>query len=62
MHDGIKKSAGPSGNKAPPLKCKSREVITDKAKQLERWVEHYPELYSRGTVVLPSVLDDIDRL
>ena len=62
MHDGVKKSTGPSGNKAASLKSKSREVITDKAKQLERWVEHYPELYSRETVVLPSVLDDIDRL
>ena len=62
MYDGIKKATGPSVNKTAPLKSKSGEVITDKAKQLERWVEHYSELYSRETVVHQSALDAIDRL
>ena len=38
------------------------EVITDKAKQLDRWVEHYSELYSRENVVHQSALDAIDHL
>ena len=62
MYGGIKKATGPSVNKTAPLKSKSGEVITDKAKQLERWVEHYSELYSRETVVHQSALDAIDRL
>ena len=38
------------------------EVITDKAKQLDRWVEHYSELYSRENIVHQSTLDAIDHL
>ena len=34
----------------------------NKTKQLERWVEHYSELYSRESIVHQSVLDAIDRL
>ena len=35
------------------------EVITDKGKQMERWVEHYCELYSSENVAVSSVLDSI---
>ena len=38
MYEGIKKATGPSIRKTAPLKSKSGEVITDKAKQLDRWV------------------------
>ena len=44
------------------LKIQSREVITDKDKQLDRWVKHYSELYSRENVVHQSVLDAINHL
>lgn len=37
-------------------------MITDKGKQLERWVEHYSELYSRENIVATSALDTIDPL
>lgn len=37
-------------------------MITDKGKQMERWVEHYSELYSRENVVVTSALDTIDLL
>ena len=40
----------------------SGEVITDKAKQLDRWVEHYSKLYSMENVVHQSALDAIDHL
>ena len=64
MYDGIKEAIGPTVNKTAPLKSKSGEVITDKAKQLivDRWVEHYSELYSRETVVHQSALDAIEDL
>ena len=48
--------------KTAPLKSKSGEVITDKAKQMDRWIKHYSELYSRENVVHQSVLDAIDHL
>ena len=38
------------------------EVITDKGKQVERWVEYYSELYSRENVVVTSALDAIEPL
>ena len=62
MYDGINKATGPRVNKTAPFKSKSEEVITDKARQLDRWVEHYSELYSRETVVYQSGLDAIERL
>ena len=62
MYDGIKKATGPGIPKTAPLKSKSGEVITDKTKQLDRWVEHYSELYSRENVVHQSALDAIDHL
>ena len=43
------------------LKSTYGEVISDKAKQIERWLEHYYELYSRENKVHQSVLDAIER-
>ena len=37
-------------------------MITDIAKQMERWGEHFSELYSRENVLLISVLDAIEPL
>ncbi|XP_060792978.1 uncharacterized protein LOC132896259 [Neoarius graeffei] len=42
----IKFAVGPSKSKVAPIKSKTGELIVDKKKQLERWVEHYSDLYS----------------
>ena len=47
MYDGITKALGPTQSKTAPLKSSNREIITDKFQQMERWVEHYSDLYSR---------------
>ena len=44
MFEGIKKATGPRISKTAPIKSKEGTIITDKTKQLERWVEHYAEL------------------
>ena len=62
MFEGIKKATGPKISKTAPIKSKAGTIIADKTKQLERWVEHYSELYSRENIVHQSVLDAIDRL
>jgi len=62
MFEGIKKATGPSVSKTAPIKSKTGEIITDKAKQLDRWVEHYSELYSRENFIHQSALDAIDCL
>ena len=62
MYDGIKTATGPSATKCAPLMSKSGVIITDPDKQLERWVEHYLELYSTQNVVTDTALDAIPNL
>ncbi|XP_071810760.1 uncharacterized protein [Apostichopus japonicus] len=62
MYEGIKKAAGPAVKKTAPLKAKSGQVITDRRKQLERWVEHYYELYSTENTVSEEVINNIPAL
>ena len=62
MYDGIKKALGPTQCKTAPLKSSTGEILTDEGKQMERWVEHYSNLYSRTTTVSPSALDSITTL
>ena len=62
IYDGITKALGPTQSKTAPLKSISGEVITDKGKQMEGWVEHYSELYSRENSVVDSALDAIEPL
>ena len=59
MYDGIRKALGPMQSKMAPLKSVTGEVITDQCWQMERWVEHYSNLYSRENTVTPSALGAI---
>ena len=45
-----------------PSKSSSGAIITDKGQQMERWVEHYSDLYSRENTVSPAALDIIQCL
>ena len=62
MYAGIKTAMGPVQNKSAPLKSSTGEVITDKGQQMERWVEHYSDFYSRQNVVTTAALDAIECL
>ena len=62
MYDGIKKALGPTLNKTDPLRSSTREVIADRRQQLERWVVHYSDIYSRENIVSPSALDAVECL
>ena len=62
MYDGIKLALGPQIRKTAPLKSKTGEVITERAKQLDRWAEHYTELYSTINSVTDTALDSIRNL
>ena len=62
MFKGLKKAFGPSPTKCAPLKSLTGELILDKNKQLERWVEHYQALYSTENKVTQTALDSIERL
>ena len=56
INEGIKKTTSPASKKTAPLKDLNGNVILCKNKQMERWVEHYSELYSWETrwPMLPS--------
>ena len=75
VHQKIKVALGPQPCKVAPIKSKSGDLIHDKKQQLDRWIEHYSDLYSverhlDQNVQLPSLpvmaeLDDepsIDEL
>uniref|UniRef100_H2ZZE9 Reverse transcriptase domain-containing protein n=1 Tax=Latimeria chalumnae TaxID=7897 RepID=H2ZZE9_LATCH len=59
MYDGLKKALGPTINQVAPLKSCSGETITDRSKQMSRWVEHYSELYSQERNITSESLDQI---
>ena len=62
MYEGMKKAFGPCAIKTAPLKTTTGEIITDRAKQMERWAEHYQELYSRETVVTDIAVENTSLL
>ena len=62
MYEGIKKAIGPTPSKTAPLKSKTGEVITDPERQMQRWVEHYLELYATQNTVTDSALRAISDL
>ena len=62
MYDGMKKAFGPMIIKIAPLKRSSGEMITDPSQQMERWAEHYQELYSRENIVAATAIDGIQQL
>ena len=57
MYDGMKKAFGPSTTKIPSLKSTTSDTITDQGKEMERWAEHYQELYSRENTVTDSAVE-----
>ncbi|XP_038059300.1 craniofacial development protein 2-like [Patiria miniata] len=62
MYEGIKQAIGPTQNKSALLKSATGEVIKDRDQQMNRWMEHYSELYSRENLVSTEALDAVQRL
>ena len=57
-----KTATGPTRVKTAPLKSKSGEIITDQSQQLQRWVEHYLELYATQNIVTDTALNALPSL
>ena len=63
MYDGIKQAIGPMQSRIiAPLKSATSDALKDKTKQMERWAEHYSELYSRVNVVSEEALIAMESL
>ena len=58
----LQQALGPTQKKTTPLKSATGEVIQDREQQMERWVEHYTELYARETVVTQDTTNAIECL
>ena len=54
MYDEIKQALGPSQKR---INIPKGEIIQDRAQQMERWVEHYPELSARENMVSLEALN-----
>ena len=59
MPERCKQATGPNVKKIAPLKSKTGEIITDGKKHMERWVEHYLELYSTENTVSEEACNSI---
>ncbi len=62
MYEGIKRAIGPKTTKIAPLKSRTGEVIIDQEEQLQRWVEHYLELYATQNIVTDTAMDAVPDL
>ena len=62
IYEGMKRALGPSATKTAPLKSKNGEIISEPNKQMERWAEHYSELYSKETVVSDAAIESTPQM
>ena len=62
MYEDIKQATDPNVKKIVPLKSTTGEIITDGRKQMERWVEHYLELFSTKNTVSEEAINSIQLL
>ena len=62
MYDGIKKALGPQRKVTAPLKSATGDLIHDKTRQMERWVEYYADLYSTQNHVTDLAMGAIECL
>ena len=60
MYDGIKHAIGPMQSRTAHLKSATGDIIKNKSKQMERWMDHYSELYSRMNVVSEETVIDME--
>lgn len=62
MYEGMKKAFGPSAIKTAPIKSTEGNIIKDRGRQMDRWAEHYQELYSRETTVTNTAFENTPPL
>ena len=63
MYDEIKQALRRSQKiKTAPLNFATGDIIQDRAQQMERWVQHYPELSARENMVSLEALNATECL
>ena len=61
MYQGMRRAFGPSIVKSAPLKSKEGLVLSGRQKQMERWVEHYLDIYSSAFILQQQTLDEVPQ-
>ncbi|XP_045448721.1 uncharacterized protein LOC123657186 [Melitaea cinxia] len=62
VYSGIKQAIGPVSKKTAPLKEADGSVITDRHRQMERWVEHFTTLYATPVSIEPEAVQSMPKL
>lgn len=62
MYEGVKKAFGPKATKVVPLKSALGDIITDRAKQMEKWAKHYQELNLWENTVTETAIKNTNLL
>ncbi|XP_071941032.1 uncharacterized protein [Antedon mediterranea] len=62
MYEGIRKAIGPVQKKTAQIKDRNGNVIIDQKKQMDRWVEHYSEVYQTKMPVSQEELKNVQNL
>jgi hypothetical protein len=59
MYSAIKEATGPVSQSCSVLKHRDGSVITDNSEKLDRWIEHYSELYTGESTVCAETLQSL---
>ncbi|XP_063531447.1 uncharacterized protein LOC134742328 [Cydia strobilella] len=59
MYQGIKSAIGPTKRKRAAIKDLDGNPITEKAKELDRWAQHYSNLFSQEVSMHPATLANL---
>ena len=60
VYEGIQRDIVSTQAKTAPLQSATGETITDKAKQMDRWVKYFSELYSEESSISDTAFETIE--
>ena len=62
MYEGMRKAFGPSVTKRAPIKSKEGRILKTRCEQMDRWVEHYSDVYSNRFIIGEDTLAEITQI
>ena len=62
MYEGMRKAFGPVPAKRSPIKSKEGSILRTREEQMQRWTEHYSDIYSRQYHIPEDTLSGIPQL
>ena len=62
MYAGIKTAIGPAVKKTAPLRSKDGIALTKRANEMNRWIEHFSDLYSMERPYTAPAIDKVPSM